>query len=241
MTNGRLVLVRHGESTWNFEQRFTGWADVPLTATGIVQMINAGRAIAAAGIDIDLACSSVLVRCIHSQRELLEVMKCPWVPQSLDWRLNERHYGALTGLLKFEAEASFGVEAVRVWRRSYEAKPPPIDNKAKTFISIDRRYAHLPPGCLPVGESLAQTVSRVFDFWIERLIPAITRGQTVLVTAHGNSLRGLIKSIEKLSDLEIARLEVANGAPIVYGFDSALRVTYKDCLEAPSGTRSAIL
>lgn len=219
----RLILVRHGESAWNRDDRFTGWADVDLTDEGVAQMRDAAVALREAGIEIDLACSSVLRRCIRSQWLLLEGMNCIWVPQRLDWRLNERHYGALTGRLKAEAVAQFGEAAVLRWRRSFEAVPPPMDAAAAAYVATDRRYAGLAVHDIPVGESLQQTVARVRDAWQETISVALRSGSHVAVTAHGNSLRALIKIVEGLTDHAIAGIEVANGEPIVYELDAELK------------------
>lgn len=212
----RLILIRHGESEWNREDRFTGWADVGLTAEGMAQMQGAALALREAGIAVDLAYSSVLGRCVRSLWVLLEALECVWMPQRLDWRLNERHYGGLTGQSKSQAEAAYGAEAVRRWRRSFDAEPPALSDSAQEHIAIDRRYAGVPPERIPTGESLKQTVERVREVWQQSIVPSMQTNRSVAVIGHGNSLRALIKVIEGRADAEIAQLEVGNGTPIVY-------------------------
>ena len=237
----RLILVRHGESQWNRDSRFTGWADVDLTAQGIVQMRGAARALREAGIDFDLAYSSVLHRCIRSLWILLEAMDCTWVPQILDWRLNERHYGALTGRSKSDAELQYGEATVLRWRRSYYAQPPALDAAAAAYITIDRRYAGLAPGDIPVGESLQQTVVRVREVWQQSISIALRANRSVAIIGHGNSLRALIKTVENLSDADIVRVEVDNGVPIVYELDAELQPYCKRVLSVAPRRTSEIL
>jgi 2,3-bisphosphoglycerate-dependent phosphoglycerate mutase len=217
--SSRLILIRHRESLWNREQHFTGWADVDLTAEGVVQMQDAARVLRDAGVDIDLTFSSVLRRCIRSQWILLESMHCIWVPQVLDWRLNERHYGALTGRLMSEAEMEYGHATVQMWRRSYATAPLAIDAAAAAHVAIDRRYAQLRSDQIPVGESLQQTVARVRTLWQQSISTAFRTSRSVAVVGHGNSLRALIKILEDLSNDEIIGVEVGNGTPIVYELD----------------------
>ena len=237
----RLVLVRHGESLWNQQQRFTGWADVGLTQRGVAQMRAAGRAISRAGIEIQGAFASVLSRCIRSQWILLDALDCIWVPQCFDWRLNERHYGGLTGRTHAEAVAEFGEAAVHRWRRSYDAQPPALDAAASRFVTIDRRYAALSQTRIPLGESLREAVVRVGSAWKDGIAPALRGGRTVLVTGHGNALRGLIGIIERLPDAAVSHIEVANGAPIVYELDAELVAAGRTDLAVPAGPRSIIL
>lgn len=237
----RLVLVRHGESVWNREQRFTGWADVDLTGEGIAQMHHAARALRDASVEFDIAFSSVLTRCIRSQWALLEALDCMWIPQVLDWRLNERHYGGLTGRSKDEAVRIFGASAVQRWRRDYDAVPLPLDEAAASHILIDRRYAHVAPRELPTAESLRQTVSRVGAAWQQSIAPALRRGQRVLITGHGNALRALIQLIEGLPDDAVSHIEVANGTPLVYDLAQALSVVRRWELRVPEWPRSHIL
>lgn len=240
-TSSRLILIRHGESLWNREQRFTGWADVDLTVEGVAQMQAAAHALCDAGIDIYLAFSSVLRRCIRSQWILLEAMGCIWVPQVLDWRLNERHYGALTGRLKSDAEREYGHTAVQTWRRAYDAAPPAIDAAAAAHVTIDRRYAHLRSDQIPVGESLQQTVARVSSLWQQSISAAFRTNRSVAIVGHGNSLRALIKILEDLSDDEIVSVEVGNGVPIIYELDAKLMPKHKSVLAVPPGSVSEVL
>lgn len=237
----RLVLVRHGESVWNRDQRFTGWADVDLTDDGIAQMHHAAQALRDAAVEFDIAFSSVLTRCIRSQWALLEALHCMWIPQALDWRLNERHYGGLTGRSKEEAVRIFGASAVQRWRRDYDTVPPPLDEVAASHILLDRRYAHLAPHELPTAESLRQTVLRVGAAWRQGIAPALLSGQRVLITGHGNALRALIQLIEGLPDDAVSHIEVANGTPLVYDLDQALSLVRKRELTVPEWPRSHIL
>jgi 2,3-bisphosphoglycerate-dependent phosphoglycerate mutase len=237
----RLILIRHGESQWNFEQRFTGWADVDLTPDGVQQMRTAALALQQEGIEPDLLYSSVLRRCIRSSWELLDALDRMWLPQILDWRLNERHYGALTGRSKPLAEQEFGVAAVLRWRRSYAGQPPALDAAAAAWVKTDQRYDAVPPHALPASESLEQTVERVRRVWQDSIAPALLTAKTVAIVGHGNSLRALIKIIEGLSDTEIASVEVSNGTPYVYELDAALRAQAKHILAVPLRRASEIL
>jgi 2,3-bisphosphoglycerate-dependent phosphoglycerate mutase len=237
----QLTLLRHGESLWNLEQRFTGWADVDLTPEGIAQMRGAAAALRAAGLEFDLAFTSVLKRCIRSQWVVLDALDCMWLPQVLDWRLNERHYGALTGRRKADAVQAHGEGTVKRWRRSYDAQPPAMDAAAAAWVPIDRRYAALQAGEIPASESLRQTVARVQAAWSDSIAPALRRGQRVLVTGHGNGLRALIKILEGVSDEAIVSVEVPNAAPIVYALDGKLQVLHKRTLPVPDRNASEIL
>jgi 2,3-bisphosphoglycerate-dependent phosphoglycerate mutase len=240
-TVANLILLRHGESTWNRDNRFTGWADVDLTEIGIQQVLDAATALRDAGLEFDVAYTSVLKRCIRSQWLLLDALNCMWLPQILDWRLNERHYGALTGQLKSEAVALHGEAAVRRWRRSYDAVPPAMDTSAAAHVVIDRRYAALASHPLPGAESLHDVVMRVASVWHEEIGPALQSGRRVLVTGHGNGLRALVKIVEGLSDEGVASLEVGNSAPIVYALDKALQLRDKWVLPVPVRALSGIL
>ncbi len=237
----RLILIRHGESEWNRDNRFTGWADVRLTEDGAEQMRAAARLLRDAEISVDAAYSSVLSRCILSLWIVLEELDCPWVSQILDWRLNERHYGGLTGLVKSEAEVRFGHAAVLGWRRGYDTQPPPLDDEAAAYIAIDRRYAGLSADAVPLGESLEQTVTRVQDVWLQSMVPALRNAHSLLVVGHGNSLRALIKILEGVSDDDVVSLEVDNAVPIVYELDSALAVRKKSVFADTPTQRSEIL
>jgi 2,3-bisphosphoglycerate-dependent phosphoglycerate mutase len=219
----KLVLIRHGESTWNLENRFTGWTDVALTPTGVEQALQAGRLLKAEGYEFDVAYTSVLKRAIWTLWHLLDQMDRTWLPVLNDWRLNERHYGALQGLNKAETAKKFGDEQVLVWRRSYDTPPPLLDAADPRSERSDPRYAKLAPGKVPLTECLKDTVDRVLPFWTERLAPAILSGQRVVVSAHGNSMRALVKYLDGISDDAIVGLNIPNGIPLVYELDDALK------------------
>jgi len=218
-----LVLLRHGESTWNLENRFTGWTDVPLTATCVAQAKEAGRCLKEAGYDFDLACTSVLQRAIWTLWHALDALDRTWLPVANDWRLNERHYGALQGLNKAETARKYGDEQVLAWRRSYDIPPPPLTPDDPRSERGDRRYAALAPAEVPLTECLKDTVARVLPYWHDTLAPAIRGGRRVLVSAHGNSLRALVKYLDGIGDQEIVGLNIPNGIPLVYELDAALR------------------
>ncbi len=218
-----LVLIRHGESTWNLENRFTGWTDVPLTATGIAQAQEAGRLLKAEGFEFDLACTSVLKRAIWTLWHALDQMDRTWLPVLKDWRLNERHYGALQGLDKAETARQYGDEQVLVWRRSYDTPPPALDPADPRCETADRRYAALQPGQVPLTECLKDTVARVMPFWNEAIAPRILSGQRLVIAAHGNSIRALVKYLDGISDEAIVNLNIPNGIPLVYELDAQLR------------------
>ena len=221
----KLVLIRHGESTWNLENRVTGWADVPLTDTGVAQAKQAGKLLAENGFVFDQAYTSVLKRAIHTLWHGLDAMDCPWLPVESTWRLNERHYGALQGLNKSETVQQYGSEQVLVWRRSYDTPPPALTADDPRSERSDRRYAALEPTDVPLTECLKDTIKRVMPFWQESVAPAITAGKRVLIVAHGNSLRALIKYLDQVSDTNIVGLNIPNGIPLVYELDAALRPT----------------
>ena len=219
----KLVLIRHGESTWNLDNRFTGWTDVPLTATGVEQARGAGRLLKAEGYDFDLAYTSVLKRAVWTLWHALDELDRTWLPVRNDWRLNERHYGALQGLNKAETARQYGDEQVLVWRRSYDTPPPALSPDDARCERSDRRYAGLAPDQVPLTECLKDTVARVLPFWHEQLAPAIRSGQRVLVAAHGNSMRALVKYLDGISDDDIVGLNIPNGIPLVYELDAALK------------------
>ena len=219
----KLVLIRHGESTWNLENRFTGWTDVPLTATGVEQAKNAGRLLRQEGYEFDLCQTSVLKRAIHTLWHCLDEMDRQWLPVVKSWRLNERHYGALQGLNKAETAKKFGDDQVLVWRRSYDIPPPALEAGDPRCERSDPRYARLAPGEVPLTECLKDTVARVLPFWNEAMAPAIRSGKRVLVAAHGNSIRALVKYLDGISDQEIVGLNIPNGIPLVYELDAELR------------------
>ena len=219
----KIVLLRHGESAWNKENRFTGWKDVDLTEKGIQEARAAGRLLAKEGFDFDFTFTSVLKRAIRTLNFALEEMDRPWLPVEKDWRLNERHYGALTGLNKAETAAKFGEEQVMLWRRSYDVPPPAFERTDEANPSRDRRYAAVPSEKLPLTESLKDTVARVVPYWQERISPRVAKGERLLVAAHGNSLRALIKYLDGKSDEAIIAVNVPTGIPLVYELDDALK------------------
>ncbi|MFT3664707.1 2,3-diphosphoglycerate-dependent phosphoglycerate mutase [Piscinibacter sp.] len=218
----KLVLIRHGESTWNLENRFTGWTDVGLTPTGITQARDAGRLLKAEGYEFDVVHTSVLQRAIWTTWHALHEMDRHWLPVVKHWRLNERHYGALQGLNKAETAKKFGDEQVLVWRRSYDTPPPPLEANDPRCERADRRYEKLAPGEVPLTECLKDTVARVLPYWNDTIAPAIRAGQRVLVSAHGNSIRALVKYLDGISDDDIVGLNIPNGIPLVYELDADL-------------------
>ncbi len=234
----QLILMRHGESEWNRDQRFTGWADVGLTARGCTQMHEAGALLRREGLSPELAFTSVLGRCIRSQWAVLEGMGRVWVPIVPDWRLNERHYGALTGMSKTSAIDTFGADAVQRWRRSFDVPPPPGwgDVEGLGDPRTDERYAALPAVSVPSGESLAQVVERVRPVWTGPMAAALGADRRVMVLAHGNSLRALLKLIEGIADNDIASVEVPNAVPIVFELDTQLQVVLKTVLTHPTAS-----
>ena len=219
----KLVLIRHGESTWNLANRFTGWTDVDLTPKGIEQARSAGRLLKSEGYEFDRAWTSVLKRAVWTLWHALDAMERTWLPVQNDWRLNERHYGALQGLNKAETAAKFGEAQVLAWRRSYDTPPPPLDADDPRSEHTDLRYARLAPGDVPLTECLKDTVARVLPFWHRELAPAIARGERLLISAHGNSMRALVKYLDGVSDADIVGLNVPNGIPLVYELDDALK------------------
>jgi 2,3-bisphosphoglycerate-dependent phosphoglycerate mutase len=219
----KLVLIRHGESTWNLENRFTGWTDVPLTATGVAQARESGRLLKEACYEFDVAYTSVLKRAIWTLWHALDVMDRTWLPVKNDWRLNERHYGALQGLNKADMAKQYGDQQVLIWRRSYDVPPPALDASDPRCERGDRRYAHLAPGQVPLSECLKDTVARVMPCWHDTLAPAIRAGQRVVISAHGNSMRALVKYLDGIDDAEIVGLNIPNGIPLVYELDAALK------------------
>ncbi len=219
----KLVLIRHGESTWNLENRFTGWTDVDLTPTGVEQARQAGRLLKEGGYDFDVAYTSVLTRAIRTLHLALDEMDRLWLPTVKHWRLNERHYGALQGLNKADMAKQYGDEQVLVWRRSYDTPPPALDPADPRCERSDPRYAKLKPEEVPLTECLKDTVARVLPFWEESIARAIKAGQRVLIVAHGNSMRALIKHLDGISDADIVGLNVPNGIPLVYELDAELK------------------
>lgn len=219
----KLVLVRHGESTWNLENRFTGWTDVDLTATGIAQAKSAGRLLRDGAYEFDLAYTSVLKRATRTLWHCLDEMDRTWLPVVHSWRLNERHYGALQGLNKADTAREYGDAQVLVWRRSYDVPPPALAPGDPRWEGHDIRYAKLQPGQVPLTECLKDTVERVLQFWNDSMAPAIRSGKRVVVVAHGNSIRALVKYLDKVSDSDIVGLNIPNGIPFVYELDADLQ------------------
>ena len=219
----KIVFMRHGESTWNLANRFTGWVDVDLTEKGVNEAKNAGRALREAGFAFDLAYTSVLKRAIRTLWLALDEMDQMYLPIKNDWRLNERHYGALQGLDKAETAAKYGDEQVLVWRRSYDTPPPPLEENDPRVSFNDPRYAGLPKASIPLTECLKDTVARVMPVWEEEIAPAIRSGKQILISAHGNSLRALIKMLDNISDADIVGLNIPNGQPLVYELDENLK------------------
>jgi 2,3-bisphosphoglycerate-dependent phosphoglycerate mutase len=219
----KIVLLRHGESAWNKENRFTGWTDVDLTAKGIDEARAAGRLLAKEGYDFDFTFTSVLKRAIRTLNFALEEMDRLWLPVEKDWRLNERHYGGLTGLNKAETAQKYGEQQVLAWRRSYDIPPPPLDPSDERNPARDRRYASVPRADMPLTECLKDTVARVVPYWQSRIAPRIAAGERVLVAAHGNSLRALIKYLDGLSDQAIIEVNVPTAIPLVYELDDSLK------------------
>ncbi len=218
-----LVLIRHGQSTWNLENRFTGWTDVGLTERGEAEARSAAEKLRDKGFLFDIAYTSVLKRAIKTLWIILEDMNLSWIPVVRDWRLNERHYGALQGLNKAETAAKHGEEQVLVWRRSYDIAPPALDESDERFPGHDPRYTSLPRGVLPRTECLKDTVARVLPYWNDTIAPGIRAGRRVLLVAHGNSLRALVKHLDGVSDADILKLNIPTGIPLVYELDDSLK------------------
>ena len=222
-----LVFIRHGQSEWNAKNLFTGWRDVKLSEQGIAEAQAAGRKLAEAGYEFDIAFTSVLTRAIKTCNLVLEESNQLFVPQIKTWRLNERHYGALQGMDKKQTAEKYGDERVHIWRRSYDTLPPLLSRDDEFSAHKDRRYAGLPADVIPDGENLKVTLERVLPFWHDKIAPAILSGKRVLVAAHGNSLRALAKHIEGISDADIMGLEIPTGQPLVYRLDDQLNVLEK--------------
>ena len=239
----QLVLIRHGESTWNLENRFSGWTDVGLTPTGIAQAQQAGRILKADGFEFDIAYTSVLKRAIWTLWHALDQMERTWLPVVNDWRLNERHYGALQGLNKAETAKQYGDAQVLTWRRSYDTQPPALAPGDERSERGDPRYANLDPQQVPLTECLKDTVARVLPMWHSSIAPAIRDGQRVLIAAHGNSIRALVKYLDGISDDDIVGLNIPNGIPLLYELDADLkpmRSRYLGDPEAAARAASAV-
>ncbi len=219
----KLVLIRHGESQWNLENRFTGWTDVGLTPKGELEAHTGGKALKAAGFTFDLAYTSVLKRAIKTLWIVMEEMDLEWIPVYNAWQLNERHYGALQGLNKAETAAKFGEEQVKIWRRSYDTPPPPLESDDPRYPRHDPRYASLSDTDLPRCECLKDTVNRMLPYWHSTIAPVVKSGKKVLIVAHGNSLRALVKYLDNISDDAIVSLNIPTGIPLVYELDAAMK------------------
>ncbi|WP_338415528.1 2,3-diphosphoglycerate-dependent phosphoglycerate mutase [uncultured Sphaerotilus sp.] len=219
----KLVLIRHGESTWNLENRFTGWTDVELTPTGVDQAKQAGRLLKEAGYDFDVAYTSVLKRAVWTLWHALDQMDRTWLPVVHSWRLNERHYGALQGLNKADMAKEYGDAQVLVWRRSYDTPPPALDAEDPRGQRQDVRYSKLQPDQIPLTECLKDTVARVMPFWNDAVAPAIKAGKRIVIAAHGNSIRALVKYLDNIGDDAIVGVNIPNGIPLVYELDADLK------------------
>ncbi len=235
----KLVLLRHGQSQWNLDNRFTGWVDVDLTDQGRAEAAAAGKLMKDEGLQFDVAHTSVLKRAIHTLQGALKEMDQDWLPVYKSWRLNERHYGGLQGLDKAETAAKHGEEQVKVWRRSYDIPPPPMDLEDPGHPAHDRRYAGLDRNALPATESLATTLVRVLPYWFDAIAPQLKDGKTVLVTAHGNSLRALYKYLNGVSNEEILELNIPTGIPLLFELDDQLAVKTYRYLGDPEAARRA--
>ena len=235
----RLVLLRHGESVWNKENRFTGWTDVDLTDKGREEAREAGRLMAAEGYAFDVAYTSVLTRAIRTLWIALDEMQLLWLDMHKSWRLNERHYGALQGLNKAETAARHGEAQVKIWRRSYDIPPPPLSDDDARHPRADRRYENVDPRVLPASESLKDTLARVLPFWNDRIVPELLAGKNVLVVAHGNSLRAVVKMLDNVSEAAITELNIPTGVPLVYELDANLKPVKSGYLGDPEAIKAA--
>ena len=238
MSTGKLVLLRHGQSTWNLENLFTGWIDVDLSPQGLEEAKEAGRLLREEGIPFDIAFTSVLKRAIRTLWITLDELDMMWLPVERSWRLNERHYGALQGLDKAQTVAKHGAEQVKVWRRSYDIPPPPLDANHPQHPRFERRYAGVPAGELPASESLKDTLGRVLPFWNARIAPELAAGRNVLVAAHGNSLRAMVKMLDEMTDAAIVELNIPTGVPLLYELDSHLRPVSSRYLGDPEAVKA---
>jgi 2,3-bisphosphoglycerate-dependent phosphoglycerate mutase len=234
-----LVLLRHGESTWNLENLFTGWHDVPLTEKGTNEAREAGRLMREAGLRFDVAHTSLLRRAIHTTQIALDVMDQHWIPVKRSWRLNERHYGALTGLNKKDTADRYGAEQAFIWRRSFDVPPPALEMDDERHPRHDPRYADLAPDVLPATECLKDVIARFLPYWYDAVIPDLRQGKTVLLGAHGNSIRALMKHLQNISDADIPELNVPTGIPFVYELDRDLRPVRAEYLGDPEAAAAA--
>lgn len=219
----RLILLRHGESLWNQENRFTGWTDVDLSENGVQEAENAGRLLKANGLLVDIAYTSLLKRAIRTLWLALEQMDRLWIPVQKSWRLNERHYGALQGLNKAETAAKYGENQVHLWRRSYDIRPPALEPSDPRYPGHDPRYQDLTHDELPLTESLKDTIERTLPYWEQEIAPTVKRGKTVMVAAHGNTIRGIIKHLNNLDEEQLTQVEIPTGVPLIYTLDENLQ------------------
>ncbi len=236
----KLVLVRHGESVWNKENRFTGWTDVDLSAQGLTEAREAGRVLKAAGLTFDAAYTSVLKRAIRTLQTILDEMDLMWLPVTKAWQLNERHYGSLQGLDKSETAAKHGEAQVKIWRRAYAIAPPPLDPSDERSPAKDPRYHGLTPAQLPLTECLKDTVDRVVPYWDTEIAPRIKAGERLIIAAHGNSLRALVKFLDGISDEDIVELNIPTGMPLVYDLDANLKSLGSRYLGDPEKVKAAM-
>lgn len=236
----KIVFLRHGESVWNKENRFTGWQDVDLSEKGRAEALEAGKTLKRLGYEFDIAFASVLKRALRTLFIVQDEMDALWMPVLKSWRLNERHYGALTGLDKAETAARHGEDQVKIWRRSYDTPPPLLEKKDPRHPSNDKRYKNVPANELPAGESLKLTVDRVLPFWNGEMVPRIKKGERILVAAHGNSLRALIQHIEKMTPEQIMEVNVPTGIPLLYELDQDLSFIRKEYLGDPAAVKAAM-
>lgn len=218
----KIVFIRHGESVWNQKNLFTGWTDVELTEKGVMEARRAGELLKQNGFSFDLAYTSFLKRAIKTLHNVLDTMDLLWIPEKKTWLLNERHYGALQGLNKAETAEKYGADQVAIWRRSYDVRPPQIDEAAKTLQLEDPKYKTVEKELLPLGENLEDTVARVVPFWQKEIIPLLKEDRQIIIAAHGNSLRALVKYIDEVSNEDIVKLDIPTGIPLVYVFDDDL-------------------
>lgn len=235
----KVVFLRHGESQWNRENRFTGWTDVPLSEKGIQEARKAGELLKSEGFSFDCGYTSCLKRAIKTLWLVLEELDEMWIPVVKDWRLNERHYGALQGFNKAEMAERVGEAQVKIWRRSYDVPPPPLAQDDPRFPGGDRRYAHVPPSEIPVTECLKDTVGRVSPYWNDVICPEIRKGKRVIVTAHGNSLRALVKCLDGIADDDIVSVNIPTGVPLVYELDESLKPLSRRYLGDEDAVRAA--
>jgi 2,3-bisphosphoglycerate-dependent phosphoglycerate mutase len=236
---GKLVLLRHGQSDWNLKNLFTGWTDVDLTAQGVEEAKAAAKQLLEEDLSFDIAFTSVLTRAIRTLWLVLDEMQLMWIPVERHWRLNERHYGDLQGLDKAETAAKHGADQVKIWRRSYDVPPPPLAEDDPRHPRHDPRYAGVAPSALPATESLQTTLARVRPYWEDRIVPELANGRNVLIAAHGNSLRALVKMLEQMSDAAITEFNIPTGVPRIYEFDARLEPTRQEYLGDPEAIAAA--